>query len=64
MMAANLLPGWIDDVARFNPVNWTVTAVRSSDWSLIGAHAGCLTVLLLVAGWVATRGFRAYQRSV
>jgi hypothetical protein len=45
-------------------VNWTVTAVRSSDWSLIGAHAGYLTVLLLVAGWVATRGFRAYQRAV
>jgi ABC-2 type transport system permease protein len=64
MMAANLLPGWIHDVARFNPVNWTVTAVRSSDWSLIGAHAGYLTVLLLVAGWVATRGFRAYQRAV
>ncbi len=64
MMASNLLPGWIHDVARFNPVNWTVTAVRSSDWSLIGEHAGLLLALMLVCAWVATRAFRVYQRAV
>lgn len=64
MMASNLLPGWIQDIARFNPVNWTVTAVRSTDWSLIGEHAGLLVALMLVCGWLATRAFRVYQRAV
>lgn len=64
MMASNLLPGWIQDIARFNPVNWTVTAVRSSDWALIGEHAGLLLALTLVCAWVATRAFRVYQRAV
>jgi len=64
MMATNLLPGWIHDIARFNPVNWTVTAVRSSDWVLIGQNAGLLLALMLACGWVATRAFRVYQRAI
>lgn len=64
MMASNLLPGWIHDIARYNPVNWTVTAVRSTDTLLIGEHAGLLVALMLVCGWLATRAFRVYQRAV
>ena len=64
MMASNLLPGWIQDIARFNPVNWTVTAVRSTDTLLVGEHAGLLVALVLVCGWLATRAFRVYQRAV
>ncbi|HKT43829.1 MAG TPA: ABC transporter permease [Gaiellaceae bacterium] len=64
MMASNLLPGWIHDIARYNPVNWTVTAVRSPDTLLIGEHAGLLVALVLVCGWLATRAFRVYQRAV
>jgi len=69
LMAANLMPGWIRDVARFNPVNWAVTASRTvasagTDWGLVGEHAALLAALLLVCGWVATRALRVYQRAV
>jgi ABC-2 type transport system permease protein len=66
MMAGNLLPGWIQDVARFNPVNWAVVASRAagSDWSLVGTRAAFLAVLMLACGVLATRAFRVYQRAV
>jgi ABC-2 type transport system permease protein len=69
LMAANLMPGWIQDVARFNPVNWAVTAARTvasagTDWGLVGEHAALLVALLLACGWVATRALRVYQRAV
>jgi ABC-2 type transport system permease protein len=69
LMASNLLPGWIHGVARFNPVNWTVTAARSvtssgTDWGLVASHLGLLAGLLLVSFAVATRAFRVYQRAV
>jgi ABC-2 type transport system permease protein len=64
MMAFNLMPQWVQDIARFNPVNWTVAATRSAQWALIGEHAGLLLALMLACGWVATRAFRVYQRAV
>jgi ABC-2 type transport system permease protein len=69
LMPENLLPGWIHGVARFNPVNWAVTAGRESlhadvDWGLVAGHAGWLLLLALGVGWLSTRAFRAYQRSV
>jgi ABC-2 type transport system permease protein len=64
MMAANLMPHWIQDVARFNPVNWTVAATRTTAWSVVAPRMAWLAVLVLVCGWVATRAFRVYQRAV
>ncbi|HEY4413961.1 MAG TPA: ABC transporter permease [Gaiellaceae bacterium] len=66
MMAANLLPNWIREIARFNPVNWAVVGARagSSDWSLVGTRAALLAALLLVCAALATRAIRAYQRAV
>lgn len=66
MMASNLLPGWIADVARFNPVNWAVVGARSgtSDWGLLGTRVGLLVALVLVCSWLATRALRVYQRAV
>jgi ABC-2 type transport system permease protein len=66
MMAANLLPGWIQDVARFNPVNWAVIASRAAghDWALVGTRAGLLAALMLGCSVLATRAFRVYQRAV
>jgi ABC-2 type transport system permease protein len=68
MMASNLLPGWIRDIARFNPVNWAVASARSvvspsTDWSLVGSRTGLLVALVLVAGALSTRAFGVYQRS-
>jgi len=64
MMATNLMPGWIRSISRFNPVNWTVAATRTTDWSVVGPRMLWLAVLVLACSWVATRAFRVYQRAV
>ena len=69
LMQASLLPGWIQWIARFNPVNWAAQAGRSAassdaDWSLIATRIGFLTLLLVVSAVFATRAFNAYQRSI
>jgi ABC-2 type transport system permease protein len=68
-MQLSLAPGWIQAVARFNPVNWAVQAGRAAlgtsvDWGLVGSRAGFLAVLAIVCAWFATRAFRVYQRSI
>lgn len=68
-MEAQLVPSWIRQVSRFNPVNWAVQAGRSAsiqatDWSLVGERVGLLAALLLIATLLATRAFTAYQRSL
>jgi ABC-2 type transport system permease protein len=68
-MAQELMPGWMQVVARANPVNWAAQAGRealsaSADWSLVLARTGYLIVLAVLCAWFATRAFRSYQRSV
>jgi len=68
-MQQNLIPVWMQEVARFNPVNWAVVAGRSAlssnvDWGVVLARGGYLLALALVAGWFATRAFRTYQQSI
>jgi ABC-2 type transport system permease protein len=68
-MQADLAPGWVQAIARFNPVNWAVEAGRSAtsanaDWSLVASRIGLLAVLLGVSGTLATKAFRTYQRSI
>ena len=68
-MQLSLAPGWIADVARFNPVNWAVAAARAAgaqdaDWTFVVTRLGLLAALLLVATVLATRAFRAYQHSI
>ena len=68
-LPVNLMPQWMQEFARFNPVNWAVEAGRqtlnsSIDWSLVGGHLAELLALTLVCAWLSTRAFRAYQRSV
>jgi len=68
-MQANLVPPWVRDISRFNPVNWGAQAGRTAaigpaDWSYVGQRIGLLVALLLVALFLATRAFRAYQRSL
>jgi ABC-2 type transport system permease protein len=69
LMSAELLPGWIGTVAKFNPVDWAVVASRealapSPDWGIVLGRGGLLVGLALVMTWLATRAFRSYQRSV
>lgn len=69
LMKQSLAPGWVQTVARFNPVNWTVDAGRTAlgssvDWGLVASRMGLLALLATSCGWVATQAFGAYQRSV
>jgi ABC-2 type transport system permease protein len=68
-MQASLVPGWIRDVAKFNPVNWAVEAGReaamgSTDWGLVAGRSALLAAFALVSAMFAVRAFRTYQRSV
>ncbi len=68
-MAQNLMPGWIQAVARFNPVEWAVVAGRSAlsahmNWPLVATRIGLLVALTIITAGLATRAFRIYQRSV
>ena len=68
-MQLSLAPAWIQDVAKFNPVNWAVEAGRealmaSPDWSMILPRIVGLAILAVLATAWATRTFRAYQRSI
>jgi ABC-2 type transport system permease protein len=68
-MQLSLAPGWIQDIARFNPVNWAVEAGRSAamegaDWSLIVSRTLFLLAFAALSLLFATGAFRAYQRSV
>jgi ABC-2 type transport system permease protein len=67
-MASSLMPGWMTAVSRFNPLNWAVQAGRIAlsgqpDWPLILLRLVSLWGFALFAIWLATRAFRAYQRS-
>jgi ABC-2 type transport system permease protein len=69
MMQKSLLPHWMASVANYNPVNWAVVAARSAamqktDWGAVGERVGLLAVLALVSGFLASRAFRRYQRSL
>ncbi len=69
IMDIRLAPDWLQTVARYNPVDWAVRISRESlaaapDWSSIGWHALALAAFALVMGWLATRAFATYQRSV
>jgi ABC-2 type transport system permease protein len=65
-----LMPGWIQGLSRFNPVNWGVEAARNA----VDAHPAWGTtggefLLLLLAAMAATSlfatwCFRGYQRSI
>ena len=65
------MPNWIQQVSRFNPVNWGVHAARNS--IVAGGHwgsgkSGVYLLMLLAAVAVsslfATWCFRSYQRSI
>ena len=68
MMPADLMPEWVQDVSRWNPMTWAVELGRgglsgeypSNGWWQLGG----LAVLAALAFIWAMRSIRAYQRSV
>jgi ABC-2 type transport system permease protein len=69
MIDPKVAPHWVGVAARFNPVDWAAIAARQAlsadpDWSSVLRHGGYLAAFTLIVGWLSTRAFRTYQRSV
>ena len=69
MIDPTVAPHWVNVAARYNPVNWATIAARQSlaadpDWSSVGRYSLYLLAFTLIVGWLSTRAFRTYQRSV
>jgi ABC-2 type transport system permease protein len=69
IMDTRVAPAWVRHVARYNPVDWASTASRAAlsagtDWGVVLPRLGLLAGLAAVVGWLATRAFRSYQRSL
>ena len=69
LITQRVMPHWMQEVSRFNPVNWGVRAAR--DAVVYGSHWGSVGIylLLLVAATAATAAFatwtfRAYTRTL
>lgn len=66
-MQKDLMPGWMQRVADFNPVNWAVEAGRvaaaGGDWGFVGLRVLLLAGFLALGLAASTSAFRAYQRS-
>jgi len=60
LIQLSLAPGWIETVARFNPVDWAAVAARDPQPMRIGL----LAALTVLSAWFATRAFAVYQRSL
>jgi ABC-2 type transport system permease protein len=68
-MSLRLVPSWIADIARYNPVNWAANAGRVAvaahpAWATVGSYAGFLGLAMVVTAAAATRAFDSYQRSL
>ncbi|MDR6977210.1 ABC-2 type transport system permease protein [Streptomyces sp. 3330] len=68
-MAPDRMPGWIRQVARFNPLDWAMVAGRSAlstdpDPGAVLLRGGALLALATAAVWLSIGTFRSYQRSV
>jgi ABC-2 type transport system permease protein len=68
-MQKDLMPEWMQTVADFNPVNWSVEAGRMAlsadpEWGEIALRCGLLVAFVALSMLFAVRAFRIYQRSV
>ena len=69
MNAKAQMPGWMQSVANYNPVDWGVRAAREvvlpgTSWSTVGWHLLFLLALTAVTCAWATYTFRVYQRTL
>jgi ABC-2 type transport system permease protein len=63
------MPHWIEQLSRFNPVNWGVQAARNAivaggHWGATGSYLLFLLAATAATSLFATWCFRAYQRSI
>jgi ABC-2 type transport system permease protein len=63
------MPGWMQGIAKCNPLNWAVVAGRlalnaHTDWAAVGIRSACLLALAVVCVTISVATFRSYQKSV
>ena len=68
IMHTGLTPEWIQQVARYNPVNWASQAGREAlasnpDWGFVAIRLVLLLGVALACSLLATRAFSSYQKS-
>jgi ABC-2 type transport system permease protein len=64
----SLAPTWVQNIARYNPVDWAVVVSRETlsadpDWGAVLPRLGALAALAVVMTFLATRAFRSYRKS-
>ncbi|HWU47599.1 MAG TPA: ABC transporter permease [Humibacter sp.] len=69
MMPSALMPGWVQNVSRFNPMTWAVDIGRhalagTTDWGAAGWQAAGLVALAALAFFWSVRAIGGYQRSL
>jgi ABC-2 type transport system permease protein len=69
ILITQAMPKWMQDAARYNPVDWGVRAARNAvvvggDWGPTGAYLALLLAATTAGVAFATWTFRAYQRSL
>ena len=66
-MSPQLMPEWMQTVAKANPVNWAVSAARhavlETNASAVWVNSSLLFVFTLVMVFLATGAFRVYRRT-
>jgi len=68
-MKPGFLPGWMQAIAAWNPLNWEVEIGRSvlsaaPGWAAVTMRLGGLLALGIIAVAVSVRTFRSYARNV
>jgi ABC-2 type transport system permease protein len=68
-MKLKLVPDWIRDIARVNPVNWAVSGGREAlagnpQWGHVFLNVGLTVAFAVVTTLLGTAAFGAYRRSV
>jgi ABC-2 type transport system permease protein len=68
-MTKGLMPRWIQHVASFNPLNWSLDSARGAlaadqDWATVAVHGGWLLGLAVLMVGLSTRSFGSYQKSL
>jgi ABC-2 type transport system permease protein len=69
LIQQRVMPHWMSEISRFNPVNWGVRAARDAvvvggHWGDVGVYVLMLLGLTAVTSLFATWTFRTYQRSI
>jgi ABC-2 type transport system permease protein len=69
LMAPALMPGWMESLANFNPVEWAVEGGRAAalgdgGFDVVATRAGLLAGFVALAAWLALRALEKYQRSL